>query len=154
MYLMNAEGSEVGYWRKANAIHGWFIRELANGVDECQPIFVSRDNLATLRELCVKALSTKHVDMVTDEQLDRSTIIDEGQDMGKFLVERMQEETVIATLEKEFDDSTDPLRPVAGFFFGNTKKDQYYYDDIARTIGVIDEALSTKADSFIYQASW
>ena len=40
----------VAYWRKANAIHGWFVRELANGVDECQSILVTRENLVTLRE--------------------------------------------------------------------------------------------------------
>ena len=26
----------VAYWRKANAIHAWFVNELADGKDECQ----------------------------------------------------------------------------------------------------------------------
>ena len=26
---------EVGYWRKANAIHGWFVRNVQNGKDDC-----------------------------------------------------------------------------------------------------------------------
>ena len=42
----------VAYWSKANAIHGWFVRELAGGVDECQPIHVP---IAKLRELRDKA---------------------------------------------------------------------------------------------------
>ena len=41
----------VAYWRKANAIHGWFVNTLAGGVDECQPIYVSLDKLIELREL-------------------------------------------------------------------------------------------------------
>lgn len=42
----------IGYWRKANAIHRYFVNEFANGVDECQPIRVSRENLQKLRDLC------------------------------------------------------------------------------------------------------
>lgn len=45
------------YWRKANAIHGWFVRELGGGVDECQPIPVPRKKLVELRNLCFEALS-------------------------------------------------------------------------------------------------
>lgn len=40
----------VAYWRKANAIHGWFVNELANGVDECQSIYVPREKLVELRD--------------------------------------------------------------------------------------------------------
>jgi hypothetical protein len=47
----------VMYWRKVNAIHGWFVNELAGGVDECQEIHVTRENLQTLRDLCFEALS-------------------------------------------------------------------------------------------------
>lgn len=43
---------EIGYWRKANAIHRYFVNEFANGVDECQPIEVSRQGLDKLRDLC------------------------------------------------------------------------------------------------------
>lgn len=42
----------VCYWRKANAIHGWFVEHCAGGVDECQPIYVSRESLVNLRDLC------------------------------------------------------------------------------------------------------
>jgi hypothetical protein len=28
----------MGYWRKANAIHGYFVNVHANGVDECHQI--------------------------------------------------------------------------------------------------------------------
>jgi len=27
---------EVGYWRKANQIHNWFVENVQNGIDECQ----------------------------------------------------------------------------------------------------------------------
>ena len=46
----------VAYWRKANAIHGWFVNECAGGVDECQPIYVPREKLVELRDLCKSAI--------------------------------------------------------------------------------------------------
>ena len=42
----------IGYWRKANAIHQYFVKEFADGIDECQPIKVSREDLEKLRDLC------------------------------------------------------------------------------------------------------
>lgn len=47
----------VGYWRKANAIHNWFVRNVQNGKDECQPHHVSREKLAELRSTCLNALA-------------------------------------------------------------------------------------------------
>lgn len=45
---------QVGYWRKANAIHHWFVENCADGVDECQRIWVSKDKLKELYKLCKK----------------------------------------------------------------------------------------------------
>lgn len=47
----------IGYWRKANAIHGWFVNELAGGEDDCQEIPVPREKLVELRDLCKSAVS-------------------------------------------------------------------------------------------------
>jgi hypothetical protein len=47
----------VAYWRKANAIHKWFIDNRADGVDECQPIWVNSDYLGELLELCNEVLA-------------------------------------------------------------------------------------------------
>lgn len=35
-------------WRKANAIHKWFVDNCADGEDNCQPVYVSRGNLDEL----------------------------------------------------------------------------------------------------------
>ena len=45
---------EVGYWRKANQIHNWFVINVQNGIDECQSSYVSRENLQELLDLCKK----------------------------------------------------------------------------------------------------
>lgn len=53
---------EVMYWRKANAIHGWFVRECQDGVDECQTADVDPDKLVELRDLCCELLALKATD--------------------------------------------------------------------------------------------
>lgn len=45
---------EVGYWRKANHIHKWFVDNCQNGKDDCQASYVSRDNLKKLLTICKK----------------------------------------------------------------------------------------------------
>ena len=50
---------DAGYWRKANAIHDWFVRECQGGVDECQPSYVAREQLVELKELCEQVLADK-----------------------------------------------------------------------------------------------
>lgn len=45
----------IGYWRKANQIHSWFVRECQYGRDECQETHVRREDLRRLLSLCVNA---------------------------------------------------------------------------------------------------
>ena len=47
------------YWRKVNSIHNWFVNECANGVDECQPTYVSREKLEQLLETVTEAIKYK-----------------------------------------------------------------------------------------------
>lgn len=54
----------VMYWRKANAIHAWFVRMTQNGRDECQESDVTRDQLVTLTELCETLLAEYAADPV------------------------------------------------------------------------------------------
>lgn len=49
----------VGYWRKANAIHNWFVAKVQDGVDECQEASVSIKQLTELRDECQKVLEFK-----------------------------------------------------------------------------------------------
>lgn len=50
---------EVGYWRKANAIHKWFVDNVQSGKDDCRSYNVSYDQLNDLKNLCLKVLETK-----------------------------------------------------------------------------------------------
>lgn len=42
----------VGYWRKANAIHRWFVEKVQGGEDECKEFSVSREQLQELVDQC------------------------------------------------------------------------------------------------------
>jgi hypothetical protein len=50
---------EAGYWRKANAIHKWFVDNVQEGEDDCGNYYVGREQLAELRELCQKVLADR-----------------------------------------------------------------------------------------------
>ncbi|CAB4198222.1 hypothetical protein UFOVP1313_58 [uncultured Caudovirales phage] len=50
------EVSRVGYWRKANQIHEWFVENVQDGVDECRECWVDREKLEELKELCESVL--------------------------------------------------------------------------------------------------
>lgn len=47
----------VCYWRKANAVHKWFVDNTQGGEDECGYSDVSREELKTLRDLCAGILA-------------------------------------------------------------------------------------------------
>lgn len=46
----------VGYWRKANAIHQWFVNNVQDGEDNCRDYYVDRNTLIELRDLCQQVL--------------------------------------------------------------------------------------------------
>ena len=45
---------EVGYWRKANQIHRWFVTNVQDGIDNCGDYYVSRETLEELLDVCKK----------------------------------------------------------------------------------------------------
>lgn len=44
-------------WRKANAIHGWFVKNVQDGEDDCGSYEVSRTDLSNLRTACERVLA-------------------------------------------------------------------------------------------------
>jgi hypothetical protein len=60
--LVNAKVSkvifEVGYWRKANAIHNWFVNNVQEGVDDCGDYHVGREKLQELKVLVEEVIDS------------------------------------------------------------------------------------------------
>ena len=50
---------EAGYWRKANAIHKWFVDNVQNGVDDCGSYEVSTEQIKELLDLVVEVLQNR-----------------------------------------------------------------------------------------------
>lgn len=130
----------VGYWRKVNAVHGWFIDRIASGVDECQEIYVSREQLENLRHDCIVALANPDRDYQIENQKVFYQLCD-----------------YLNKLETPIDPATyeNPVPPVDGFFFGSNELTEYYYSQLEYTIDLITNLLELDDDfSFEYQASW
>ena len=103
---------QAGYWRKANAIHQWFVNNVQDGKDDCGEYYASPDKLEQLLDLCKEVVANPSE--------------------GKELL---------------------PTR----FFFGSTSYDDYYLDDIANTIKILEKALGDYENgdvSFYYHSSW
>ena len=43
---------DVAYWRKANQIHQWFVKNVQDNKDNCGEYQVTKEQLLKLRELC------------------------------------------------------------------------------------------------------
>ena len=50
----------VSYWRKANAIHDWFVRNVQDNEDNCRKYYVSRKQLQELRDSCVEVTKDRN----------------------------------------------------------------------------------------------
>ena len=48
---------EVGYWRKANQIHKWFVDNVQKGNDDCKEYYVSEEKIKELHDLCTQIIS-------------------------------------------------------------------------------------------------
>jgi hypothetical protein len=64
---------EAMYWRKANAIHDWFVRNVQNGEDDCKSYPVSREQLQELVQDCRKVLMSGADPEVAQEVLPTAT---------------------------------------------------------------------------------
>jgi hypothetical protein len=51
----------VGYWRKANAIHKWFVENVQGGTDNCNSYPVPRERLQELRDTCERVLAFREL---------------------------------------------------------------------------------------------
>lgn len=134
----------IGYWRKANQIHKWFVENCQDGVDECQrsnPI--SKDQLLELRSLCQQVIDGSHLveGMVNNGYTFKDGVKTEILEEGRFIDDSSLAQMLLPT--------------ESGFFFGSTDYDEGYIDDLKHTIEVIDKALKLPDDAVItYRSSW
>jgi len=124
----------IGYWRKANHIHKWFVDNVQDGEDDCGNYYVSRNKLKELLEIC--------------EKIEKLVKLKEGNVViGRRFTERSIEK--IKAIAKEL------LPTREGFFFGETEYNEYYLNDIQDTIKIIKRCLKLPKEwSFEYHSNW
>lgn len=133
---------EAGYWRKANAIHQWFVDNVQDGEDDCKEYFVERELMQELLETINKVLAAS--ELVAGD-IQNGTRYENGK------------ETPIMEKGKYIKDPTvasELLPTQEGFFFGGTNYDQYYYDDLVNTKAILEEALKDNESDYYYRSSW
>ena len=111
------------YWRKANAIHKWFVDNVQYGEDDCGSYEVSVEQLKELRKTCKKVLKSTKLIEVTKV------------DPYKVLEDPSVAEELLPTQ--------------SGFFFGGTEYDEWYWNDLEMTVRGID-AIMRNVERFEY----
>ena len=52
LYEVSTVVVNIGYWRKANHIHHWFVKYIQDGTDDCGDYTVTWHDLVQLRAMC------------------------------------------------------------------------------------------------------
>lgn len=137
---------EVAYWRKFNALHGWFVENCAGGVDECQEIYVGEEGLEKVLGVLKQV----------------NELLNKSKPVVKVLQDWNGKDYEVTTYDCE-DEVKDIFSPTQGFFFGSDEIDGYYKKEVENTIEVIENLLEEDKMSkehglysgeFYYRASW
>lgn len=138
---------QVATWRKANAIHAWFVNNVQDGDDDCGTYDVGVEQLERLRDLCKTVLnSTQLVNGIIINgysyvKVDGELVKVPNNEQGKILQDDSVAKELLPTQE--------------GFFFGGTGYDEWYWKDLEYTVEAIDEALKDiEYGEFEYSSSW
>lgn len=142
----------VGYWRKANAIHNWFVKNIQDGEDDCRDYYVGIEDLKRLLDKC---LEVKEKAIIKDDKIAN------GYSLGA------NGEKIYNMVDGKCIENAEEIAKILpttdGFFFGSTEYDEYYMQDIDYTIELIQGLLKEEEEidklgfyssEFIYTSSW
>lgn len=140
-------GEEVAYWRKANAIHAWFVERVQGGEDDCRyHKEVAKDIIAELRDICAEVIKKSILalgDVCNGQRYSPETGWEDIIEQGKIII------------NPEVADELLPTRN--GFFFGSIDYDQWYMNDIISTYKQLTKILEEtdfEKDMIYYSSSW
>ena len=136
---------EVAYWRKANQINKFFMKRDIDG--EGRQAKVDINDLKELLKICKRLKrELKLVDgkIHTGTKYTKEGGVEEMYADGKIIANKELAEELLPT--------------EAGFFFGSTDYDEWYYKQIVETIPVLEKIISEHNDAYdmeySYYASW
>lgn len=81
---------EIGYWRKANAIHKYFVDTCADGKDECQDTYVYREDLVELLDRCNRILENRNTELANELLPTQSGFFFGGTEIDEYYFEDLK----------------------------------------------------------------
>ena len=148
MYLYR-NGEECHYWRKANAIHNFFVENVQDGNDDQNDYNVPKSAIEDLAERCDLVLQL--LDKCEKKEI-QVPVGYKRNEKGE-TVEIFQSHTVYGVTDEIFN----LLPTTSGFFFGSTEYDEWYRQDILETKELCDQLLITMDwdnEELTYASSW
>ena len=142
---------QVGYWRKANQIHAWFVKNVQGGEDDCRPYPVSLRQLQELLEVCRRVLAGSKM---AKGKVENGYHLAKGKGDGRIVKQPILE-------DGEFIEdpalAIELLPAQSGFFFGGTDYDMDYVQDLKNTVEILEGVLGgngVESGELYYEASW
>lgn len=135
------------YWRKANQIHLWFVKNVQSDNDDCGRYYVTEEKLTELRDLCREVLAK--ITMESGTLINGYSL---GPETGSKWKPNIEDGDVIANPE-----IAEKLLPTgSGFFFGSTAYNEWYVRDLMHTVAGIGAVLAEDLDNvyLYYSSSW
>lgn len=137
--------TKVGYWRKANAVHDWFVRKVQDGEDDCGYYEVTKDMLEELLSDCQYVLGETNLvkgKVSVGKHLENGEWVNMYED-GEVVIDTSVAEEVLPT--------------TSGFFFGSTDYNQFYIEDLQSTVEIVQRVLKEtdfEKETISYSSSW
>lgn len=142
---------EMGYLRKANFIHSYIIENFGGGVDNCEPIILTQENIKQLMDTIKEIIYRTKMKKGKIQNGYSYTRNKQGEIIKKPILENGY---IMDTKSQKIANELLPTKE--GFFFGSTNYDQYYYDDLLETYNICNELLKVDLSKYdiYYLASW
>ena len=140
---VNEIEEEIGYWRKANAVHHWFVENVQEGNDDCKPYYVRKEKLQELLDTVNKVLASCELveGKITNGYRGTPTGLEPIIEDGKYVKDPSLAQELLPTQD--------------GFFFGSTDYNQFYVEDLELTKAILEKAITeSEHGSIYYQSSW
>lgn len=137
---------QVAYWRKANAIHKWFVDKVQDGEDDCKYHHeVTRDILVELLETCITILNNT---VLVQGKIQNGWTFKDGKEVPEFI-------DGLTVANKKICEELLPTQ--SGFFFGSTGYNQWYIADVRETFEQVSKILAEtdfEKEMIFYCSSW
>lgn len=137
---------QVGYWRKENMIHQWFVDHVQDGIDDCD--YHRECTKEVLEELLNTCEKVKQIAVLKSAKV----VVGKTLENGKW-VNNYEDGEIVANA----DEVAKLLPTQGGFFFGGTEYDNWYMRGVEDTIDILTRVLETtdfEKEMIYYRSSW